>query len=61
MIIENSDGGQTALKITEYMPTVRGVTVICNYGNSPAVIEKIKNAVMTALDITSKRVFVTGR
>lgn len=61
VIIKDSNGGQQALKVTEYMPTIRGVTVVCAGGGSQDVSEQIKSAVMTALDITSKRVFVTGK
>ena len=61
VIIEDSSGSQQALIVTEYMPTIRGVTVICEGGNAQSVSEQIKSAVMTALDITSKRVFVTGK
>lgn len=61
VIIEDSSGSQQALLVTEYMPTVRGVTVICMGGEYEDVAARIKDAVMTALDITSKRVFVTGK
>lgn len=61
VIIEDSNGSQQALIVTEYMPTIRGVTVICEGGDTESVSEQITNAVMTALNITSKRVFVTGK
>lgn len=61
VIIEDSNGAQQALVVTEYMPTIRGVTIVCDGGNLQSVSVQIKNAVMTALDITSKRVFVTGK
>ncbi len=61
VIIEDSNGSQQALVVTEYMPTIRGVTVICEGGNIQSIAQQIESAVMTALDITAKRVFVTGK
>ena len=43
--VRSSDGGEEPLLITEWMPEVRGVTVICYDGDSPDTAEKIKNAV----------------
>ncbi len=58
--VKNSDGGEQALVVTEIMPEVRGVAIICNTGNDQLVAEKIKNAVTSALNITSKRVYISG-
>jgi len=58
--VKNADGGEEALIVTEIMPDVRGVAIICAGGNSESVCEKIKNAVMAALNITSKRVYISG-
>ena len=58
--VKNADGGEEALIITQIMPEIRGVAVICNGGNNEAVAEKIKNAVTAALNITSKRVYISG-
>ncbi len=61
IIIENADGGQTALLVTAEMPEVRGVAIVCEGGDIETTNEKIKNAVCTALNITSKRVYICGR
>ena len=58
--VKTADGGEQALIVTEFMPDVRGVAVICSDGNSEATAEKIKNAVTAALNITSKRVYISG-
>ncbi|MDO4608695.1 MAG: hypothetical protein Q4B40_05845 [Clostridia bacterium] len=58
--VKTSDGGEQALVVAEIMPEVRGVAIICNGGSQEPVAEKIKNAVMSALNITSKRVYISG-
>jgi stage III sporulation protein AG len=58
--VKNSDGSETPLIITENMPKVRGVAIVCDNGNVASVNEKIKNAVTSALDITEKRVYISG-
>ncbi len=58
--IKTADGGEQALIVTEIMPEVRGVAIICSGGNNENIAEKIKNAVTAALNITSKRVYISG-
>ena len=58
--VKTADGGEEALVVTEIMPEVRGVAIICEGGNSDVTAEKIKNAVTAALNITSKRVYISG-
>lgn len=58
--VKTSDGGEQALVVTEIMPEIRGVAIICTGGNSEITAEKIKNAVTAALNITSKRVYISG-
>ena len=60
IIVKAADGGEQPLIVTEIMPEVRGVAIICSGGNQPAIAEKIKNAVTAALNITSKRVHISG-
>ncbi len=59
--VKSSDGGEQALLVTTQMPEVRGVAIVCDGGDNEVVIEKIQNAVMAALDINSKRVYICGR
>ena len=58
--VKSSDGGEQALIVTEYMPEIRGVAVVCNGANNEKIKEAITEAVTAALNITSKRVSVTG-
>ena len=59
--VKDSSGDEKALIVTENMPQVRGVAIICENGDDEYVREKIESAVIAALDITSKRVYITGR
>jgi stage III sporulation protein AG len=58
--VKTSSGGESALLISEYMPDIRGVAIVCAGGDDEEIREKVQNAVMAALNITSKRVYVTG-
>ncbi len=58
--VRASDGGEEALLVTEWMPEVRGVAVICRNGDDEATAEKITNAVTSAFHITSQRVYIAG-
>lgn len=58
--VKTADGGEQALLVTEIMPEVRGVAVICSGGDNEQIAAKIRSAVMAALDITSKRVYIAG-
>ena len=57
--IKDSDGTEKALSVMQIQPTVKGVVVICSGGDNIDVKNKVTEAVKTALNITSKRVFVT--
>ena len=58
--VKNSDGGEQPLVITEVMPQVRGVAIVCNGGDNEELNEKITDAVTAALNISSKKVNVSG-
>ena len=58
--VKDSNGAEKALVITENMPQGRGVAVICEGGYNETVSESIKNAVTAALNISSKRVYISG-
>ena len=59
--VKSADGGEQALLVTEQMPEVRGVAIVCEGGDNEILREKIENAVTAALNITSKRVYICGR
>ena len=58
--VKSADGGEQPLIITELMPKVRGVAVICRNGGDIYVAEQIEKAVTAALNITSNRVYISG-
>lgn len=59
--VKTADGGEQALLITENMPEIRGVAIVCEGGDSELIKEKILNTVTAALNITKKRVYICGR
>lgn len=58
--VKASDGSETAITVIEHMPQIRGVAIVCKGAEKSEIREKIISAVTAALDITSKRVSVTG-
>lgn len=60
LTVRGDDGGEDPLIVTEIMPEVRGVAIVCEGGNDAVLAEKISKAVMAALNITSKRVYIVG-
>lgn len=58
--VTQADGTETPLILTEHMPKIRGVAIVCHI-NSEQTAQEIKNAVMAAFDLTSKRVYIAGR
>ena len=58
--VKTADGGEQALLVTTEMPEIRGVAIVCEGGDNELINEKIKNAVTAALNITSKRIYITG-
>ncbi len=58
---KDSDGNEQPLIITEVMPSIRGVVVVCSGGDDPYLAAAVKSAVVTALNINEKRVCVLGK
>ncbi len=58
--VKKSDGSEEALLITEYMPQIRGVAIVCNTNGDASTIKAIRDAVTAALGITNKRVYIGG-
>lgn len=61
IIIEDGNGGQTALSSKVICPEINGVLIVCDGGSSPSVKEKVTSAVKTALGIGSDRIYVTDK
>ena len=60
ILLKDRDGGQSALPVTQRQPEVRGVVIVSSRAGDPAVREQLTQAAVTALDISSARVLVTG-
>lgn len=58
VIVKNADGSQSALKLTEIYPQVRGVVVVTPQAEDARIQERIVTAVTTAFGIPSSRVCV---
>lgn len=58
IIIKNAEGGEEALIVSKIAPGIKGVVVVTKYANNSAVCERITTAIVTALDISEKKVCV---
>lgn len=58
-ILVDAGDKREGLLVTELQPTVRGVVVVCDGGDREEIREQIISTVMVALNISSKRVYVT--
>jgi stage III sporulation protein AG len=58
VIVQNNSGGQQALIKTELQPTIMGVVIVCDGGDSPVVQENITNTVMSALNVSADHISV---
>lgn len=59
--IKDTDGNETPLIVSEIMPKIRGVFVVCENGDDETLQFAIKSAVQTVLNISSEKIFVTGK
>lgn len=59
VIVVDAENGRNGLLVTELEPIVKGVVVVCEGGDREDVQQRVSDAVTTALNITSKRVYVT--
>lgn len=57
--IEDENGRKQALLISQVLPKIKGVVVVCEGGDTLAVRNNVINAVTTALGIYSNNVYVT--
>ena len=57
VVVDGSDGKE-ALMVTQKEPTVKGVVVVCDGADNPVVVQRVTDAVTTALNIKSNRVSV---
>ncbi len=58
IIVRQSNGDEGGLLVTEYLPVVRGVAIVCGRLTT-AQREDIRSAVCAALDISERKIYVT--
>ena len=56
-----SGSSESALYSSLLSPTVAGVGIVCKGGNDPIIQQKLIELISTTLNISSSRVFVTGK
>lgn len=59
-VILSGDSGENPVIVGEIYPEVRGVAVVCDGGNNPAVREKVVSLISSALGITTNKITVVG-
>ena len=59
-LILSGDGGETAVKLCEVYPRVRGIAVVCGGGDIPRVKEAITELLSAALGLPTNKIKVAG-
>ncbi len=61
IVVKDSDGNEHPLIVTEKMPTVRGVVVVCEGGETTSVASAVRLAVRSALNVSDDKICIIGR
>ncbi|MBO5747139.1 MAG: hypothetical protein J6S13_08660 [Clostridia bacterium] len=61
VVIKDSQGNEHPVVITEKMPEIRGVVVVCVGGEKSNVASAVRLAVRSALDLAEDKICVMGR
>ncbi len=61
VIVKDADGNEKALLVTEIMPKIRGVVIVCESGQTEKVSTAVKTAVKSVLNIDESKICVIGR
>lgn len=61
VVIKDADGNERALLVTEKMPIIRGVVVVCDSGQTETVSAAVKSAVRSALCVDEDKICIIGR
>ena len=61
VIVKDSDGNERPLVITEKMPVIRGVVIVCDSGETPSVASAVRLAVRSALNVDEDKICIIGR
>lgn len=60
-ITVGSGSGEGTVYITERLPEIAGIGIVCRGGSDPAVVKKLISLVCAAYGITSNKIYITGR
>lgn len=61
VIIKDADGNEQPLIVTEKMPVIRGVVIVCENGQTSNVATAVRLAVKSALNVDDSKICVIGR
>lgn len=61
VVIKDSEGNEHPVVITEKMPEIKGVVVVCVGGEKTNVASAVRLAVRSALDLAEDKICVMGR
>ena len=61
IVIKDSEGNEHPLIVTEKMPKVRGVVVVCENGETPSVASAVRLAVRSSLNVDDEKICIIGR
>ena len=61
IVIKDSEGNEHPLIVTEKMPIVRGVVVVCKNGETPSVASAVRLAVRSSLNVDDEKICIIGR
>ena len=59
-LILSSEEGETAVKLCEIYPMVRGIAVVCEGGDSPRIKETVTDLLSAALGLSTNKIKVAG-
>ena len=59
--VKDADGNERPLIVTEKMPVIRGVVVVCESGETGAVSSAVRLAVKSALNVDENKICIIGR
>lgn len=55
-----SGSGETPVYITEKLPKIAGIGIVCRGGSSPAIQQKLISLICSAYNIGSNKIYITG-
>ncbi len=59
ILVRNKDGTEKALTVGKMMPSVKGVLIVCDGGDDEGIIQRVREAVSAALDISQTHICVS--